>query len=208
MPWGRCDDGFYDHQKVMDMPRSIRNAAAGLFWRGISRCNRQLSDGRLTVSDLEVIDAAPQEVDALVAVKLWHRSGKGFRIHDFAEFNETRAEVIAKREKKAAAGALGGLRSGESRRAKHNRTAGEAGASRLVEPPSRPVEKKNVSLGRTKPGMARVASVVGSIPTNGLLPPEDEQLIERAQAIWNDTSNSDDLRLLARDRLENLGVKV
>ena len=54
MPWGMVDDGHYDHSKVMDLPREIRNAADGLYWRAISRCNRTLSDGWLTPGDLVV----------------------------------------------------------------------------------------------------------------------------------------------------------
>ena len=133
MPWGMVDDGHYDHSKVMDLPREIRNAADGLYWRAISRCNRTLSDGWLTPGDLVLIDAEPHLVEALVTARLWERKPDGrLRVHDYLVFNKSRAEVLNERRVKAEAGRRGGLASGRAR-AKQDRTSArsnnEAGAS-------------------------------------------------------------------------------
>ena len=116
MPWGRVDDTHYDHSKVLDIPRRIRNAADGLYWRAISRCNRTLSDGWLTDGDLSLIDAEKAQIEALVTVGLWERKADGrLRIHDYLVFNKSRAEVLNERRIKSDAGRSGGLASGRKR---------------------------------------------------------------------------------------------
>ncbi|MBX3031441.1 MAG: hypothetical protein KF809_14945 [Chloroflexi bacterium] len=173
MTWGRVDDGHYDHQKVLALPRRLRNAADGLYWRAISRCNRTLSDGLLSAGDLELVDAEPELVEALIEVGLFDRDRRGrVWVHDFLDFNKSKEEVLEEREKKAAAGRAGGLASGRARtkrtpnqkpttRRNGASSKREAPASSVVEPPSRPVPSED-SLGvpglrPTEPG-ARLAA--------------------------------------------------
>jgi hypothetical protein len=114
--WGRQDDAFYDHRKVRAMPKRVRNAACGLYWRAVSLSNHQLSDGWLTPSDISLIDGSPSEVRALLAAGLWDRTRNGkVRIHDFLDFNKSKAQILEERAKRAEAGRLGGLASGRSR---------------------------------------------------------------------------------------------
>lgn len=115
VPWGKQDDGFYDHPKVRAMPRRVRNAACGLYWRAVSLSNRHLTDGHITDDDVRLIDGRPSEVDALVESGLWDRNGSGWLIHDFLDFNPSRAKVTEQRKVRAEAGRLGGMASGRSR---------------------------------------------------------------------------------------------
>lgn len=133
MPWGWIDDGFYDHDKVLEMPVALRNEACGLYWRAISYCNAKLTDGVVSESVVVLLDGRPDAVDALLAARLWHRRrGGGYIVHDFLEgYNKSRAEVLAIRAKKAAAGRLGGQKSGEARR-NRKPSKREAGASSVV----------------------------------------------------------------------------
>jgi hypothetical protein len=125
MPWGRVDDDFYDHPKVTAMPADVRNAACGLYWRAISYCNRYLTDGRLTEAALAKLDACSPEIEALLAVGLFDQpkaNGKQsaslvLRVHDFLTRNKSRRQVLAERIQKIEAGRLGGVKSGEKRRA-------------------------------------------------------------------------------------------
>ena len=100
--------------------------------------------------------AMPVDVQAiaarLVEIGLWHpaaapcarcklrrgdrRPGErdGYLVHDFLEFNPSGAEAVERREQRSAAGRIGGLRSGETRRNAAARSRTEAGASRLLEP--------------------------------------------------------------------------
>jgi hypothetical protein len=136
MPWGRVDDSHYDHDKVLRMPIEVRNAADGLYWRAISYCNAKLTDGFVPDAVVAHLNGTPDQVAALVKVRLWHHVKGGFRVHDFSDFNHTRDEVETARAKKVEAGRLGGLKSGAARRthetnqkSKQNRSTREAGAS-------------------------------------------------------------------------------
>lgn len=178
MPWGKVDDAHYDHAKVLALPRAIRNAADGLYWRVISRCNRTLSDGWISPADLEVCDATDELVEALVTVGLWERRGDRLRVHDYLVHNKSKREVLAERQKKADAGRAGGLASGRARAVKaarkprqehpsepvrtplkHERSNGEARASNVVELPTRPV--------RSLTGTGRVADAPPPAPPAG-----------------------------------------
>ena len=48
MVWFRVDDGFYDHPKLLAIPRTDRVAAAGLWTLAGSYCTRYLTDGFIT----------------------------------------------------------------------------------------------------------------------------------------------------------------
>jgi len=151
MPWGRVDDTHYDHDKVLSIPLAVRNEAIGLYWRAISYANAKLTDGYVSAAVVaEVLNGRQELADALVKVRLWHRKRGGYVIHDFLNgFNKSRAEVESDRAKKAEAGRLGGLRSGETRRheagPKQRRTTNEARASGVLELPSRPVPTESES---------------------------------------------------------------
>jgi hypothetical protein len=152
MPWGRVDDDFYDHPKVTGMPSKVRNAACGLYWRAISYCNRYLTDGRLTGVALSKIDACDPEIEALLAAGLFERpkaNGKQsaspvLRVHDFLTRNKSRRQVLAERIQKVEAGRIGGLKSGEKRRAssssevhaktKQSASEAESGAKQSASP--------------------------------------------------------------------------
>lgn len=135
MPWGRCDDSFYDHPKVRRLVAESRLAACGLYWRAISFCNRHLTDGRLAPEDVEFLDGTVDLAAELVRVALWDEVRGGYRIHDYLTFNKSRAQVLKERKAKAKAGQAGGVASGRSRRGANAKQS----ASSLVELPSRPV---------------------------------------------------------------------
>lgn len=165
MAWGKVDDGFYDHDKVLEMPSAIRNEACGLYWRAISFCNAKLTDGVISESIVEHLNGRQEVVAELLRVRLWNRrtTGKGFLVHDFADHNRTRAEVEADRDKKQAAGRLGGFRSGEARRKQGAQQSGskrEARAHKVVELPS-----ESESLPITPPNPPRPRG--GRKTTNG-----------------------------------------
>ena len=101
MPWGRLDDSLYDHPKVEALPDDVRLAGVGLWARAISWCNRYLTDGRIPRSRIAKLDATLDLADALVAVGLFDVTSDGYAVHDFLDFNDSRATVLERRQREA-----------------------------------------------------------------------------------------------------------
>lgn len=59
--------------------------------------------------------ACPLVIDLLVDAGLWDEVDGGYRVHDYADFQPTRATVIAERAKKVAAGQAGGIAAAKAR---------------------------------------------------------------------------------------------
>lgn len=123
MPYAWLSDDFYDHPKVRAMPRRLRNEAVGLFVRLVSYSNRHLTDGLVEPEVLRHLDGRAELVRALVAVPAGFEAGLlealedgRFLVHDFPAYSKTRDQLANERAKKSAAGRLGGLSSGVSRR--------------------------------------------------------------------------------------------
>ena len=116
MPWGRLDDGLYDHPKVEKLPLRVRNSCVGLWARAISWSNRYLTDGCVSDERLAKLDGRPAEIDALVRVGMFERTHDGVLIHDFGEYNHTAEDVREKRALMRELGKRGGQASGRSRR--------------------------------------------------------------------------------------------
>ena len=108
MTWVRIDDQFPDHPKI---------AAAGplagwLHVCGLCYCNRNLTDGfipdavagRLTTFD----DGCEPVILLLVEHGIWKKVAGGFAIHDYLDFQLSKAEILELRSKKQAAGRAGG----------------------------------------------------------------------------------------------------
>jgi DnaD/phage-associated family protein len=70
----------------------------------------------------------------LVAAGLWERVSGGYRVHDFTEYQPSKAEVQAEREQKRAAGKAGGQASAQARaQAKRNDLASRESTDRQAE---------------------------------------------------------------------------
>jgi len=115
MPWSKIDDQFYDHPKIV----AAGPLGIALFVCGLSYCSRHLTDGFIATAQVRrLIDIDnPEDVaEKLIAVGLWERRDGGYQVHDYLEYNPSRARVEATRLARAEAGHEGGLRSGEARR--------------------------------------------------------------------------------------------
>ena len=123
MAWIRLDDRFARHRKIQQLGRHAY--AKWLHVVALCYCGEHGTDGlvdeiafRQIVADADVpLPAARRAVPWLVDAGLWiqHPERNGWLICDFLEYNPTAAEVKQRREKRAEAGRLGGLRSGEAR---------------------------------------------------------------------------------------------
>jgi hypothetical protein len=98
MTWAKVDDGLHSHPKILALRRGCP-AALGLHLLALSFAGAYLTDGVVHAAFVE-----PQEEELaqrLVDAGLWDRDGEDWRIHDWLDFNPSRAQVM--REKKASA---------------------------------------------------------------------------------------------------------
>ena len=183
MPWFRVDDGFQRDPKVLGIPRSQRGPAVGLWTLAGTWSAANLTDGVIPEWLPDELGVPKRFASALVTAGLWAQDGAGWRFVDWSPNQPTRAEVEAKRAKRAAAGKLGGQASGQSRRRTSEASAKQSASEALdgcfdnVEPPARPGPTRPASLltyvSRLAGGNARETDAA-------CLPPE---LIEQWQEI-------------------------
>jgi hypothetical protein len=130
--WTKLDDGILDHPKIAQV------GTLGFAWfvAGLVYCNRNLTDGFIPYSighrlltgehadtngqlwrvglssgmvGRDLGEAAPIIIAGLLEAGLWTETAGGFRVHDFNDYNPTKAEVLALRETRSEAGRRGGL---------------------------------------------------------------------------------------------------
>ncbi|TMQ62541.1 MAG: hypothetical protein E6K78_11485 [Candidatus Eisenbacteria bacterium] len=146
MTWIKLDDAFDQHPKLLE----VGPVAAWVFVRSLCYSGRNLTDGLITRAVARELAGSSRQgqrvVSALVAARLWEITTGGYAIHDFLEYQPSRASVLAVRLTKAEAGRLGGLRTGAARRsrleAEHEAPA-KHGASDLLEANGKANGKQN-----------------------------------------------------------------
>ena len=144
MGWARFDDRRAMNRKL----REAGFAAAGLDAAAICQVTADMTDGHISRSTVEMLAAAYGErrwqrlVDVLVKVGRWEVNGTGWYIHDYLEFNPSRAERQALLAERAASGRAGGL---AKARAKARAVAPANELANDLAVPSRPVPKGKTS---------------------------------------------------------------
>lgn len=118
--WSRLDDQFWSDPKV----EKAGNEAVGAFCRMLSYCGDQLTDGVVTAGVAGFI-ARPKTIDRLAEFGFIVERGEDWLIPNYLEFNPPKTEVEARREARAEAGRIGGLK---SRPPKQNGSGVEANA--------------------------------------------------------------------------------
>lgn len=107
MPWGRVDDQHYRHEKVAELHDDLRKGCVALFWLSISWCNDRLTDGRVPPGTVRILGGDEAEAEELVRVGLWEKDGRGYRVHDYLDFNKSRVQVQEERIQRRLAGQAG-----------------------------------------------------------------------------------------------------
>lgn len=134
MTWFKVDDKLHDHRKT----RAAGKAAMGVWVCAGSWAADNLTDGFVPATILPRWGNG-RDAARLCEVGLWvpdEQDGEqGWRFHEWAERQPTRAQKMAERTERAKAGKAGGFASGRSRREAKSKQV----ASPLLEPPSRPV---------------------------------------------------------------------
>jgi hypothetical protein len=94
--WGRLDDGWYDHPKVV----ACGPIGMALHAWSISYCSRHLTDGYVRKGALPTW--ARPATRTLVDNGLFDELVGGFMVHDYLDWNPSRNQVLHERELAAA----------------------------------------------------------------------------------------------------------
>lgn len=184
MPWVRVDDRFNEHPKLA----AVGPAGWGVWLAGLAYCNRNLTDGFIPYAVAEGIGGAwtvrlPDGeawrlrraraagaglgtalesgfvIGLLVAHGLWAEVPGGYRIHDYADYQPSKAAVLDGRERTRQR--VERHRTGADpapRRAEHDRGNGAAGDGRGMTN----ARRNGVTAGPVTP-----APVPGPVPMPG-----------------------------------------
>ena len=115
MPWVRIDDEMPHHPKVVQVgPLGFAMQVAGLCY-----CNRFLTDGFIptaavpTFLDFSELDEHAfngrggvcwMAVAKLVEAQVWEETENGYQIHDYLDYQPSKAAILAERERNSRAG--------------------------------------------------------------------------------------------------------
>jgi hypothetical protein len=116
--WAKLDDKFHSHPKLAEIEPGLMLAAAGLYSMTLSWCADQLTDGQIPQVQPRRLAGQPVDnlIDELVRVGLWEKRKGGFFVHDWLDYNPSKAQVLAERERKSEAGRLGGIAAQQAKR--------------------------------------------------------------------------------------------
>lgn len=96
MSWFHLDDNFPDHHKVA----GLSDAAFRLHVAGLAYCSRGLTDGVINGDDVPrlVRRFKPAARRELVDAGIWIESVGCYLIHDYLDWNDSREQVMAKKQ--------------------------------------------------------------------------------------------------------------
>lgn len=121
MSWLKIDDQFPHHPKLV----SISIPARWAYMEGLCYCAQYLTDGFIADGQARLI-ASPKVRAELLEAVLWHEVKGGISVHDYLDYNPTKAQVMAERE---AARKRKFGRSSDEPSANYNRTLREVQAT-------------------------------------------------------------------------------
>ena len=88
-------NGFYDNDKIRDLVRMGRADSVGVYCMALSLCGDRLTDGFVPRrAMLSNIGATPEQVQALVDEGMLEEVEEGWLLHDYAEHNRTKEQVL------------------------------------------------------------------------------------------------------------------
>lgn len=166
MTYAKVDDKFCEHPKVLD----IGPLAEALWLRGLLYASRNTTDGFVPegfVRRMADLPSGLDEANRLLEAGLWTQEPDGYHIHDYGEWQRSRAEIEAISEARAEAGRRGGVASGMSRR-----EANEAKSKQLLRS-KRSKTKPDTESDTDTENRVNAISVANSAETATATPDED-----------------------------------
>jgi hypothetical protein len=109
--WFKGDDNLPNNHKL----ENLTVHAKFLYVCSLAYCARNLTDGALTARAVRIVraecPATAKHVGELADAGLWDRTGDGYLVHDYLDYNPRREQVLA--ERAAAKDRMKRVRSGE-----------------------------------------------------------------------------------------------
>jgi len=120
MAWFRADDRICEHPKFIAARARGGHSALGVWFHAGTWSNAMQTDGFIP-NTWVMLNRAETEAAVLAEVGLWHEdaSRDGWQMHDYAEYQPTKAELDAKREKDLERKRRGGSTSATKRSARN-----------------------------------------------------------------------------------------
>lgn len=103
MPWARIDDALHSHPKILQTSL----AALGLHLLGLSYAADYLTDGFLPTPWVRRTTDDPELAGELVQYGFWIEAEGGYRIHDYLDYNPSKADYEARLERQRNGGQKG-----------------------------------------------------------------------------------------------------
>ena len=97
MAWLKVDDRVRTHPKIVE----AGPLAAWVWFCGICYCREHLTDGfiadKMLATLVPGLASLNRAAASLVAAGLWHRGERGYQVHDFLDWNPSKADVEKQR---------------------------------------------------------------------------------------------------------------
>ena len=149
MAWMKVESSVARHRKFVQ----AGPAASWLWLCGNAYCQEGLTDGFIPCEALEYLGVKQPRrlVPALVRAGLWDDVDGGWRVHDYLDHNKTADEVQRIRSERRAAGARGGVASGEARSKRTGEANPEANPEQIASDSAKQPAKHLASDGLKQP---------------------------------------------------------
>jgi hypothetical protein len=98
LPWVRLDTQFASNPKILELAGGRQWRAAFVFVCSLAYCGLHGSDGYIPSGALPFLHASKNDAKALEKVGLWEPDLGGWRVHDWAKFQQSDDESHTRRE--------------------------------------------------------------------------------------------------------------
>jgi len=107
----RLDTGWHAHPKIL----RLGWAAMGLHCWSISYSDYHRTDGFVPTGVWPALPGTPGAVKSLVTTGLWEPVAGGYMVHDYLDYNRSRADIEALEQSRRSAGQAGGAAKAQAR---------------------------------------------------------------------------------------------
>ena len=161
MAWFKADDRIMEHHKFIAARAKGGHRAIGVWFHAGTWANGQMTDGFIPRSWASLNNAL-NEAEILVEVGLWDEdaSRDGWQMHDYADYQPSRADLEAKSQQKRSSGQAGGKQTASRRAAKSKPVP-------VPEPVTRPKGLVRAHTSQISPKQERNIKRLGLEPTGG-----------------------------------------